>query len=49
MEEMASYKEMNKDPLFEILLTFAEVLTIGLIVSAITALILKKRLADNQS
>lgn len=49
MEEMASYKEMNKNPLFEILLTYDGALPIGRIVSAIRALILKKRLADYQS
>ncbi|MCF2444083.1 DUF4199 domain-containing protein [Dyadobacter sp. CY345] len=46
-EEMATYKEMYKNPLFVVLLTYAEVLPIGLIVSAISALILKKRLSDN--
>jgi len=42
-EEMATYKEMYKNPLFVIFLTYTEVLPIGLIVSAISALILKKQ------
>ena len=44
-EEMAGYKEMYKNPLFVVLLTYSEVLPIGIIVSAISALILKKQLA----
>ena len=42
-EKMAGYKEMYKNPLFVVLLTYTEVLPIGLIVSAISALILKKQ------
>ena len=41
-EEMAGYKEMYKNPFFVVLLTYTEVLPIGLVVSAISALILKK-------
>lgn len=40
--EMADFKEMYKNPLFVILITYAEVLPIGLIVALVSALILKK-------
>lgn len=42
-EEMAQYKEMYKTPLFVVLLTYAEVLPIGLVVAFISALILKRK------
>lgn len=41
--EMASFKEMYKNPLFVILITYSEVFPIGLIISLISALILKKK------
>lgn len=41
--EMAKYKEMYKSPVMVILLTYAEVLPIGLIVALISAAILKRR------
>ena len=41
--EMESFKEMYKNPLMVVLLTYSEVLPIGLIVSVISALILKRR------
>jgi hypothetical protein len=41
--EMAKYKEMYKNPLFFALLTYMEILPVGLIVSLITALILKRK------
>lgn len=41
--EMAKYKEMYKNPLFVVLLTYMEVLPIGLLIALISALILKKK------
>jgi len=45
--EMASFKEMYKNPLFVILITYSEVLPIGLAVALVSALILKKKQANN--
>jgi len=41
--EMESFKEMYKNPLFVVLITFFEVLPIGILVSFLSALFLKKK------
>lgn len=41
-KEMANFKELYKNPLFVILITYSEVLPIGLVVALITALIVKR-------
>jgi len=47
-EEMEQFREMYKKPLFAILISYMEVLPIGLIVAFISSLILKKK-ASNTS
>ncbi len=42
-KEMADFKEMYKNPLFVILISYSEVLPIGLVVALVSALILKKK------
>jgi len=42
-KEMADFKEMYKNPLFIIVVTYLEVLPVGAIVALISALILKKK------
>ena len=42
-EEMATYKEMYKSPLMIVLLTYAEILPVGLLVTLISAFILKRK------
>lgn len=42
-EQMTGFKEMYKNPLFAILITYMEVLPIGMIIALFSALILKRR------
>jgi hypothetical protein len=41
-KEMAEFKEMYKNPLFVVLMTYAEVLPVGLVIALISALTLKR-------
>ncbi len=43
--EMANFTKMYKNPLFNTLITYTEILPVGLIVSLISALILKRKTA----
>jgi hypothetical protein len=42
-EEMAQFKVMYRNPLFAILISYAEVLPVGLVVALISSLILKRK------
>lgn len=42
-KEMENFREMYKNPLFVILITYSEVLPVGLIVALVSSLILKKK------
>ena len=42
-QEMATFKELYKNPALVVLITYAEVLPIGLVVSVISGLILKRK------
>jgi Protein of unknown function (DUF4199) len=43
ISEMAKYKEWYQNPLFVALLTYAEILPVGLVITLISALILKRK------
>jgi amino acid transporter len=42
-KEMANFKEMYKNPVFVVLITYSEVFPIGLIVALVSALVLKRK------
>jgi ethanolamine transporter EutH len=44
-QELAQFKEMYKNPLFAVLISYMEVLPIGLVVAFVSALILKRKSA----
>ncbi len=46
-KEMASFSEMYKNPFFNALMTYSEIIPVGLIVTLISSLILKKKIAAN--
>lgn len=46
-KEMADFVKMYKNPLFVILMTYVEILPVGLVVTLISALILKRKAAAN--
>jgi len=45
--EMTSYKEMYENPLLVVLITYSEILPVGLIISLISALLLKRKAESN--
>ncbi|MEX0965714.1 MAG: DUF4199 domain-containing protein [Bacteroidia bacterium] len=45
-EEMENFSKMYENPLFVVLITYAEVLPIGLAVTLVSSLILKKKIKD---
>lgn len=46
-KEMADFKELYKNPLFVVIITYSEVFPVGLIISLISALILKRKTKDH--
>lgn len=42
-KEMENFREMYKNPLFVVLITYAEVVPVGLVVALVSALILKRK------
>jgi hypothetical protein len=46
--EMQGYKDMYKNPLFVILLTYMEILPVGILITIISALILKRKTAKTE-
>jgi hypothetical protein len=46
-KEMADFARMYKNPLFNAMMTYAEILPVGLIVTLISSLILKRKTAKN--
>jgi len=47
-KEMASFAALYKNPFFNALMTYAEILPVGLIVTLISSLILKRKSTNNQ-
>lgn len=45
--EMANFKQMYKNPLMVVLITYAEILPVGLIISLICALLLKRKASES--
>jgi len=46
-KEMASFGEMYKNPFFNAMMTYVEILPVGLVVTLISSLILKRKSAKN--
>ena len=46
-KEMASFARMYKNPFFNVMMTYIEILPVGLIVTLISSLILKRKTAKN--
>jgi MFS family permease len=46
-KEMASFSDIYKNPFFNALITYSEIIPVGLIVTLISSLILKKKIKEN--